>query len=76
MVKLYDGGLIECLCAMFKSSRDVCSHSIAVAKKEDVLAITLDWVRKSETDCNLYNLAINNINVRASGPQGLRAERQ
>ena len=28
------------------------------------------------TDCNLYNLAINNINVRASGPQGLRASGQ
>ena len=70
VVKLYDDGSIECPCPMFKSSRNVCSHSVAVAKREDVLAITLDWVRNSESDRNLYNLATKNINVRASGQKG------
>ena len=69
VVKLYDDGSIECPCPMFKSSTNVCSYSLAVAER-DVLAITLDWVRNSESDCNLYNLATKNINVRASGQKG------
>ena len=40
VVKLYDEGSIKCLCPIFKSSRNVCSHSVAVA----------DWVRKSQRD--------------------------
>ena len=66
----HDDGSIECPCPVFKSSRNVCSHSVAVAEREDVLAITLDWVRNSESDCNLYNLTTENINVRASGQKG------
>ena len=71
VVKLYDDGSIKCPWPMFKSRRNVCSHSVAVAEREkDVLAITLDWVRKSESDWNLYNLATKNIYVRASEQKG------
>ena len=48
---------------------------MVVAEREDVLAITLDWVRNSESDCNLYNLATKNINVRASGQKGGKERR-
>ena len=61
-------------CPVIKWSRNVCSHSVAVAER-DVFAITLDWVRKSESDCNLYNLATKNLNVRASGQKGGKERR-
>lgn len=65
VVKLCDEGSIKCLCPIFKSSRNVCSHSVAVA----------DWVRKSQSDWNLYNFATKNINVRASEQKGGKERR-
>ena len=52
---------------MFKSSTNLCFHSAAVAEKENVLSIYLDWMSTSESDCNPYHLATKNVNVRASG---------
>ena len=76
VVKLYDDGSIECPRPVFKSSRNVCSHSVAVAEREDVLAVTLDWVRNSESDRNLYNLDTKNITVRASGQKAVKNDAQ
>lgn len=67
VVKLYDDGSMQCPCIMFKSSTNLCFHSAAVAEKENVLSIYLDWMSTSESDCNPYHLATKNVNVRASG---------
>ena len=52
VVKLYDDGSMQCLCIMFKSSTNLCSHSVAVAQKKNVLSIYLAWKSTSESDCN------------------------
>lgn len=62
-------------CIMFKSSTNLCSHLVAVAEKEIVLSIYLDWVRTSKSDCNLYHLATKNVNARASGQKGGKEKR-
>lgn len=62
-------------CIMFKSSTNLCSHLVAVAEKEIVLSIYLDWVRTSKSDCNLYHLATKNVNARASGQKGGKERR-
>ena len=76
VVNLYDDGSMQCPCIMFKSSTNLCSHSVAVAEKEHVLSIYLDWVRTSESDSNLYHLATKNVNVRASGQKGGKERRK
>lgn len=52
VVKPFADGSMECPCIMFKSSLKICSHSVAVAEKENVLAIYLEWVRTSESNCS------------------------
>ena len=75
VVKLFADGSMECPCPMFKSSSNICSHSVAVAEKDNVLEIYLDWVRASQSECNLYNLSTKNVNVRAAGKKGGKERR-
>lgn len=50
VVKLFADGSMECPCIMFKSSSKICSHSVAIAEKENVFAIYLEWVCVSESN--------------------------
>ena len=74
VVKLRDDGSIESPCPVFKSSMNICSHFLSVAEKERVLPIYLDWVRRSDRECNLYILSTKNINVTDAGQKGGKEE--
>jgi len=43
-------------------------------RKEGILSVYLDWVRSSESECNLYELATKNINIKAFGRKGGKAK--
>lgn len=59
---------MDCECFMFTSSKNICSHTVAVSKREDILPMFLDWVSSSaDSECNLYELFTKNVNVKASG---------
>ena len=52
-VTLANNGKMSCSCLMFRSTPNLCSHSVAVAEKETVLKEFLSWVAQSD-DSNLY----------------------
>lgn len=54
----------------------LCSHSVAVAENIGVISIYLDWVHRSESDSNLYNLSTKNVNVRAARQKGGKVKNQ
>ena len=68
IVTLLDDGSMNCERFMLKASKNLCSHSVAVSTREDILPIFLDWMASlTSSECNLYELSTKNVNVKASG---------
>lgn len=53
VVTVGEGGKVSCSCLMYRSTPNICSHSVAVAEREKNLQNFLSWVAKSG-EPNLY----------------------
>lgn len=53
VVTVRESGKVICSCLMYRSTPNICSHSVAVAEREKNLRNFLSWVAKLE-DSNLY----------------------
>lgn len=47
VVTVGEGGKVSCSCLMYRSTPNICSHSVAVAEREKNLQNFLSWVAKS-----------------------------
>ena len=56
-VTVEENGKINCTCAMFSSSPNICAHSVAVAQKENNLPQFLRCAETS-TDVNLFRYTL------------------
>ena len=74
-VTLTEYGKMSCTCLMFKSSPNVCSHTVAAAQKSNVLSKHLEWVRQANKTASIYDISTSNVNKRAAGQKGGKARR-
>ena len=74
-VTLTEDGQMTCTCLMFKSSPNVCSHTVAAAQKANVLPTFLKWVTDTNAETNLYDVSTAKVNQRAAGQKGGKARR-
>ncbi|KAL9965864.1 hypothetical protein ACROYT_G029718 [Oculina patagonica] len=74
VVAIGPNGKVSCSCLMYRSTPNICSHSVAVAERDNNLENFLSWVAKSG-EPNLYRLSTSNVNVRAAGQKGGKPKR-
>ena len=61
-VTLYDNGKMTCICLMFKSSPNVCSHAVAMAEKANVITIYSVWLKQEKKSYSMYGIVTANVN--------------
>ena len=74
-VTFAEDGQMTCTCLMFKSSPNVCSHTVVAAQKANVLPAFLKWVTDTSAETNLYDVSTANVNRHAAGQKGEKARR-
>ncbi len=67
---LLENGKMICTCLMFKSSPNICSHTVATAEKANVLSTYLEWVKHVNKSYSMYDIATGNVNTQAAGQKG------
>lgn len=67
---------VHCDCAIYKSTPNVCQHSLATAENMGILKEYLDWVQKTKAKgLNLSTLIANDI-PKSSGKKGSTSRRK
>ena len=68
-VQIHGNAKVTCTCKQFPPKR-ICSHSVAVAEKEDMLKHFIDWLLKTNSSSNITLTATMNLNTSRSGRKG------
>ena len=68
-VQVYSTAKVTCTCKQFPPKK-ICSHSVAVAEKENVLKKFVDWLLKTNCSSNVSLTATMNLNTSRSGRKG------
>ena len=68
-VQIHGNAKVTCTCKQFPPKK-ICSHSVAVAEKEDMLKHFIDWLLKANSSSNITLTATMNLNTSRSGRKG------